>query len=208
MAISSNLGYRYYVCFVDDCPLYTWMYPIKQKYEVHNIFCAFQKKVENLFDQCIKIFQSDGGREFDNEPLKLHFKNCDILFRKSCPHTPTQNGVAERKHRHIIEMARTFLIQAQLPGQFWVNATYGATYVINRLPTPLLDHSTRTTPFECLFQKKPDYSFLKVFRCECFPTLLTHLKHLNISQNGVFLLAMLLITKGISVLTTLRVKFM
>ena len=174
------------------------MNPIKQKFEVHNIFCDFQKMVENLFDRCIKIFQN----EFDNEPLKLH---SGILFGKFCPHNPEQKDVTKQKHRHIIEMARTFLIEAQLRGQFWVDATYVATYVINRLPTPLLDHFT---PFEHLFQKKPDCSFLKIFVVNLFQRFLLHLINLNPIQNGVFLLAMLLIAKGIDLLTPLRVNFM
>jgi len=41
--------------------------------------------VENLFDQKLKIFQSDGGQEFDSDPLKSHFQTHGILFRKSCP---------------------------------------------------------------------------------------------------------------------------
>lgn len=66
-------------------------------------------------------------------------------------------------------MARTFLLEASLSGQFWVNAAYAATYTINILPIPLLDHSSL---FERLFQTKPNYSFLRVFGCECFPTFL------------------------------------
>ena len=65
-------------------------------------------------------------------------------------------------------MARTFLLDAHLPGQFWVDVAYAATFIINRLPTSLLDgHS----PFEKLFHKILNYSFLRVFGCECFPTL-------------------------------------
>jgi len=51
--ISSNLGYHYYMCFVDDCTCYTWIYPMKYKSKVHSIFVTFQKMAENLFDRKI-----------------------------------------------------------------------------------------------------------------------------------------------------------
>ena len=38
--------------------------------------------------------------------------------------------------------------------------------LINRLPTPLLENKS---PYEILFQRLPDYSFLKPFGCACFP---------------------------------------
>ena len=112
----SNLGFKYYVCFVDDFSRYTWIYPLKRKYEVHARFQDFQALVENLFDCKIKIFQSDGGREFDNQPLLDHFRTCGIAFRKFCPETEQQNGVVEHKHRHIIEFAHTMLIESSLRG--------------------------------------------------------------------------------------------
>ena len=50
------------------------------------------------------MFQSDGGREFDNTPMGEKFTKHGIYFIKSCPDTQQQNGVAEHKHRHILEM--------------------------------------------------------------------------------------------------------
>ena len=123
-----------------------------------------------MFNHKIKVFQSDSGKEFDNGPLKAYFVCNDIHFQKSCPCTPEQNGVAERKHRLIIETAHTFLHDANLPGQFWSDAAYATIFIINWLSTPLLDNHPR---FEKLFHRTPDYSFLRVFGCECFPTLLT-----------------------------------
>ena len=61
------------------------------------------------------MFQSDGGCEFDNSSLGAHFLDHGIYFRKSCPETQAQNGVAERKYRHLNEIARTFLIEAKMP---------------------------------------------------------------------------------------------
>jgi hypothetical protein len=43
-----------------------------------------------------------------------------------------------------------------------------ATYLINRLPTKILDFSS---PLEWLFQEKPHYSGLRTFGCACWPNL-------------------------------------
>ncbi|CAH9077265.1 unnamed protein product [Cuscuta europaea] len=164
--ILSNLEFKYYVSFIDDFSRFTWVYPMHKKSEVFTHFCNFQNLVENLFDCKIKCFQSDGGGEFVNSSFQNHFLKCGILFRKSCPDTPAQNGVAERKHRHLLELARTLLQEAKLPPTFWVDALYTATYIINRLPTSIL---RGLSSFEILFQKSPDYNFFRVFGCACFP---------------------------------------
>lgn len=89
------------------------------------------------------MFQSDGGREFDNTPMGEKLRKHGFI--KSCPDTQQQNGVAERKHRHILEMTRSFLIEASMPSQYWLDAAYAAVFTINRLPTPLLQNKS---PYE------------------------------------------------------------
>jgi len=46
-----------------------------------------------------------------------------ITHQSSCPHTPQQNGVAERKHRHLVDTARTILINARATLKFWSYST-------------------------------------------------------------------------------------
>jgi len=50
------------------------------------------------------------------------FTKHGIYFCKSCPDTQQQNGVAEHKHRHILEMSRSFLIDTFMP-YFWLDTT-------------------------------------------------------------------------------------
>jgi len=158
---------------VDDFSRYTGVYPLKRKSDFLPIFCAFQKLVENLFNTKIKMFQSDGGREFDNTSLGAHFLERGVYFRKSCPETQPQNGVAEHKHRHLNEIARSFLVEAHMPATFWVEAIQTVVFVANRLrlPTPNLQgHS----PFEKLFHRLPAYNFLKSFGCPLLPKFFSH----------------------------------
>ena len=74
--------------------------------------------VENLFNTKIKMFRSDRGREFDNTSLGAHFLEHGIYFRKSYPETQAQNGVPERKYRHLNEIACSCLIEVHMPATF------------------------------------------------------------------------------------------
>ena len=46
----------------------------------------------------------------------------------SAPRTPQQNGVAERKNRTLIEVARTMLEDSKLPTYFWAEAINTACF--------------------------------------------------------------------------------
>jgi hypothetical protein len=166
--VVSVSGFRYYVLFTDDYTRYTWIYPMRKKSEVFNHFNNFITFIFNQFSTMVKILQSDGGKEYDNLSFRQLCAHKGIHHRFSCPHTPQQNGLAERKHRHISEMGRTMLLAASLPHKFWAEALCTAVYIINRLPTPVLKWAS---PFQILFGRAPDYMFLRTFGCACFPYL-------------------------------------
>ena len=161
-------GFKYYVIFIDDFSRYSWIYPLKLKSEVFATFVTFKKLVENMFSTIIKSFQTDGGGEYINNTFKHFLASHGIHHRFTCPHHPEQNGLAERKHRHLVEIGLTILAHASLPASFWVEAFHTANYLINRLPTKGLQNDS---PYHKLFSKSPQYDFLKVFGCACFPYL-------------------------------------
>jgi len=100
----------------------------------------------------LKLFKLIGGGEYTSNRLKLFLLNKGISHRLSYLYTPEQNGVAERKHRHIIETTITLLQTAKLPSKFWSYACQTATYLINRMPTIVLHNSS---PFEMLLGSSP-----------------------------------------------------
>ncbi|GJU34419.1 putative RNA-directed DNA polymerase [Tanacetum coccineum] len=96
------------------------------------------------------------------------------ILRRSCPHTSEQNGFVERRNRHVVETGLTLLAQACVPQRFWHYAFDTAVYLINRMPSRT---STNKSPFEHIFKRSPDYSFLRVFGCLCFPHLRPYNRH-------------------------------
>jgi hypothetical protein len=107
-----------------------------------------------------------GGGEYQ----KLHsfFSRVDISHYISCPYAHQQNGSAEHKHHHIVEVDLVLLAHVSMPLKYWDEAFLAAMYLINRLPTKVLDDSS---PLERLFHEKPNYSGLRTFGCACWPNL-------------------------------------
>ena len=158
--------HTYYVSFIDDFSKYTWIYLLKKKSDVFLVFQNFQQLVERKFNKKIKSMQSDWGGEY--EKLNSFFQRIGISHRVSCPHAHQQNGAAERKHHHIVEVGLALLANASVPLKYWDHAFLTATYLINLLPSKVIDYET---PTERLFQEKPDYTSLRIFGCAYWPNL-------------------------------------
>ena len=65
-----------------------------------------------------------------------------------------QMGAIERRHRQIVEIGLSLLSLSHLPQNYWKNAFLTANYIINHLPTPILQNKS---PYEIVFHKKPHY---------------------------------------------------
>ncbi|EOY03489.1 Cysteine-rich RLK (RECEPTOR-like protein kinase) 8 [Theobroma cacao] len=114
----------------------------------------------------IKCIRSDNGKEFR---LSDFFNSTGIIHQLSCTETPQQNGVVERKHQHLFNVARALLHQSSLPIKFWGDAVLTVAHIINRTPSKLLHNKS---PYECLYHKSPCYDYFKVFGSLCYVSTL------------------------------------
>uniref|UniRef100_A0A2N9IFH9 Integrase catalytic domain-containing protein n=1 Tax=Fagus sylvatica TaxID=28930 RepID=A0A2N9IFH9_FAGSY len=120
----------------------------------------------------VKKIRTDNGQEFLETKLQFYLQNHGIIHECTCVETPQQNGVAERKHRHLLNIARSLRFQAHLPLKFWGECVLTTAYLINHTPSRILQNKS---PFELLFNTIPNYNHLRVFGCLCYAqTLRAH----------------------------------
>jgi transposase InsO family protein len=121
------------VVFVDNFSRYTWVYFLKNKSEVYNVFLQFEKLIERQFQAKIRSFHSDWGGEY--QKLNAYFKRVGIHHRIACPCTHEQNGTVERKIHHLIDTTLTLLAHASVSFKFWNFALEQSVFFINLLPS-------------------------------------------------------------------------
>jgi len=164
--IKSNLGVQYFDTFINDYSRCTWVFLMKNRSELFSIFQIFPNEIKNQFGISIRILRSDNGREYLFHSFKNFMASHGILHQTSCAYTPQQNGVAKNKNRHLVETTRTILIHGDVPQRFWGNVVLSACYLINRMPSLVLDDKI---PHSILFPHDPFHSLsTKVFGSTCF----------------------------------------
>ncbi|KAI3822076.1 hypothetical protein L1987_09657 [Smallanthus sonchifolius] len=156
--VSTKGGSRYYVSFIYDYTRYTWVYLMKRRSEFFDIYKTFRAYVQMQHSTVIKCFRRDLGGEYTSNDFTQLLTSDGTIHQSSGTDTPQQNGVAERKHRHLMETARSFLLSTEVPSVFWGEALLTAQHVINRIPT---SHNDVMSPFESLFDERPDYGELQ-----------------------------------------------
>jgi hypothetical protein len=104
------------------------------------------------------------GGEFVSRESKGWLQQQGIELELSAPHSPQQNGKAERLNRVLVERARAMLAESGLPLKYWYIAVQYGNEVRNRSPYAPLG----ITPYEAFFGRKPDVSGLRVWGCRVF----------------------------------------
>ena len=163
MPTESIGGKKYFVTFIDDYSRCCSVYFIQPKSEVVDKFKEFEAATTTDSGQRVCVLWSDNGGEYVSLEFETYLKSRGIRHELTVPHSPQQNGVAERMNRTLMESARSMLAHAGLPDSYWAEAVATAAYLRNRTPTTAFEE--KKTPYERWYGKKLNLSHLKVFGC-------------------------------------------
>ena len=144
---------------VDDYSWYTWIFVLKQNFEVLKILENFVTFVQTQFETTIR---SDNGSKFF---MTNFFANKGIVHQTSCVNTPYQNSIVERKHCHILNVARALMVQSHLTKIYWSYFVIHVAHIINMFSTPVLNDFS---PHEMLYKTATNFNQLNVFGSLCY----------------------------------------
>ena len=118
--------------------------------------------IPTQFQLNIKTIRCDNAKELTEGAILQYYFTQGIVLQKTCAATPQQNGIVERKHRHLLETARALFFQSKLPISYWNECVLTATHLINRTPLKSINN---ISPYEKLYGKLPSLHHLRVFGC-------------------------------------------
>ena len=88
----------YFTAFIDDYSRKIWVYHLKSKDQVLDVFKQFQALSERQTGKKLKCIRTDNGDE-NIGPFDNYCKSQGIRHQKTPPKTPQLNGLAERMNR-------------------------------------------------------------------------------------------------------------
>ncbi|KAL0533382.1 hypothetical protein IC582_030221 [Cucumis melo] len=134
--------------------------------EIFSHFYAFHAEIKNQFNVSIKTLRTDNASEYFSHTLGSYLCKHGIIHQSSCVDTPSQNGAAQCKNRHLLETARALSFQMHVSKNFWVDVVSTTCFLINRMPSSLLNGEI---PYRVLFPTKSLFPIApKIFGCVYF----------------------------------------
>ena len=148
---------NFFLTIVDDYSRHTWVHFLKYKSDDVSIMKNFVAYSSTQFQLKIKTVRCDNAKELTEGEILQYYFTQGIVLQKTCVDTPQQNGIVERKHRHLLETARALFFQSKLPISYWNECVLTATHLINRTPLKSINN---ISPYEKLYGKSPSLHHL------------------------------------------------
>ncbi|KAH9689155.1 Integrase catalytic domain-containing protein [Citrus sinensis] len=143
-----------------------WVYTMRAKDEVLEIFVKWKKLVETQTGRKIKVLRYDNEGEYTSDPFLQVCQNEGIKRHFTVRHTLQQNGVAERMNRTLLEKVWCMLSNAGLDKKFWAESVNYASHLVNRLPSAAIGGKTLMEMWSGKYAQ--DYDSLRIFGCPSY----------------------------------------
>ncbi|XP_070022561.1 uncharacterized protein [Nicotiana sylvestris] len=101
-----------------------------------------ESKEETGMQDSVKLLRTNKGGEFFSNEFRALMSDSGIKHQSTCAYTPHQNGVAERKHKTILNMARQAPGVSPLPPESPTIQTHHLESPATTLHIEFLAHST------------------------------------------------------------------
>jgi hypothetical protein len=167
-------GNRYYVRWVDDLSRIGFVLFLKSKDQAvqstETLFTFLEKQgldsdsPSPIQRSSISVIRTDRDGVFLGEQFQeLVVRPRGIELQLTARDSAFQNGVVERGHGILFDIARSMLSSAGLPEQFGEHALSHANWLLNRLPTSAVPDGK--TPHEVWYGCVPNMSRARVWGC-------------------------------------------
>ncbi|GJU49292.1 retrovirus-related pol polyprotein from transposon TNT 1-94 [Tanacetum coccineum] len=167
MRVQTNNENKYILVIVDDCSKFTWVKFLRSKDQTPEFVIKFLKQIQVGLNKTVRYIRTDNDTELVNQVPTEYYESVSIFHQKSVLRTLQQNDFVERRNCTLVEAARTILISSKAPMFLWAEVVATACYTQNRS----LTHTRHNkTPYELVYDKKHDLTFLRVFGALCYPT--------------------------------------
>ena len=113
------------------------------------MFQKFNNTIRTQYNTQIQVLRSDNGGEYHSSKLQQFLESHGSIHQTSYQGIPEQNGVAECKNRHLLEVVCISLIEAHMPLYYWGEALLSTAYLINHVPSRFINFKT---PFQTLVE--------------------------------------------------------
>ena len=82
---------------------------IRRKDKLFSIFKRFKMHVEKQSEKKIKVLRTDEGGKYTSKTFEAFYAEHGVNHEVISPYTPKHNGIAERRNKTILNMARCIL---------------------------------------------------------------------------------------------------
>jgi hypothetical protein len=106
---------------------------MKHRFEFFEIYTTFRALVKMQHFIIIKCFRYDLGEEYSFNKFYVLFALDGTIHQISCINTPEKNGIAKRKHKHIVETTHSLLLHVSVPSVFWGEVVLIVVCLINTI---------------------------------------------------------------------------